>query len=289
MAKYFTFIAFLLPAFFQSLTFGKISNQDAQIIFRHGSRNSENFNNDEAAFMARAINPNTMMDFNLDSYGCYCHFNQNMMDINNLKGQPVDEYDMVCKQLFDNYKCMEVDRSKENNNFSTQDKHPRSNPTCTPWDQEYNIQDVLQRLRNKFNQDINKMFSSEATKEICDEVFPHSSNLCKNQACKAEIYFVLSLVILESKLPYNIDPKFMRSNGFDSEKMCSKVDPHKLPYKILEDPNRDDEPSSTSCCGDYPNRRPFTETEFRGCCGGKTFNVFLHQCCEGRIRFGECD
>ena len=71
MAKYFTFIAFLLPAFFQSLTFGKISNQDAQIIFRHGSRNSENFNNDEAAFMARAINPNTMMDFNLDSYGCY--------------------------------------------------------------------------------------------------------------------------------------------------------------------------------------------------------------------------
>ena len=44
------------------------------------------------------------------------------------------------------------------------------------------------------------------------------------------------------------------------------------------------------CCGTYPNRFDFlTHKGNRACCGGKTYNVNKHDCCDGFIsQIGSC-
>merc|ERR1712048_1229974 len=58
--------------------------------------------------MGRKINSNDVQIIN--GYGCWCNFDNQK----NGKGVPVDEYDTICKTLFDNYHCIEMDQEAEN-------------------------------------------------------------------------------------------------------------------------------------------------------------------------------
>jgi hypothetical protein len=43
------------------------------------------------------------------------------------------------------------------------------------------------------------------------------------------------------------------------------------------------------CCGIHPNRFPFQATGNRSCCGSKTYDPEVFDCCQGQIKaIGEC-
>ena len=65
-------------------------------------------------------------------------------------------------------------------------------------------------------------------------------------------------------------PEKRHNNGFDNrgEGNCEQ----------LVNPNNED--FELMCCGDYPNRFPYKHSESRGCCHGKTYNMWNFQCCD---------
>ena len=111
--------------------------------------------------------------------------------------------------------------------------------------------------------------------DTCETAF--FDNVCKQKICKIEMNFARQLVIKNTELN-NVDtihangfgpltdPRCSVENGFDSDK---------------------------GCCGAYPNRFPFKKNAKDGskreCCGSKTYNINLYDCCaDGIDTIGQC-
>lgn len=93
---------------------------------------------------------------------------------------------------------------------------------------------------------------------------------CAIRSCMVESQFVTSMFrFLISGGAMNTDNN--HSNGFDVEANCPTVPGHA---------------SEKDCCGHYPYRHPFkTYGGQRSCCGMKTFDISVLQCCaNGKVR-----
>merc|ERR1712046_442283 len=67
----------------------------------------------------------TMVDLlQLLEYGCWCYFDG---DYVRGRGEPVDEFDNLCKQLHQNYVCASMDAELE------------EDLECIPWETEYQV------------------------------------------------------------------------------------------------------------------------------------------------------
>lgn len=151
------------------------------------------------------------------------------------------------------------------------DQENSSQNSCTPWDQTYDLQDILAQMRSIYSNNRNEIFTPPAVNNICDLNFDPITDSCKNLACKAEIWFVLNLVVTEAKYPGQVNPQFQKSSGFDHKFECTSVLPK-------------NENVERSCCGEYPSRHPYKLSNFRKCCGDKTYNSDLFTCCDGEVK-----
>lgn len=177
---------------------------------------------------------------NLDEYGCWCYFLDN---VGRGKGTPVDEIDSMCKILHDGYECAVLDTEAEG-------------AECAPWDVTYHsgtgsVEDIslFQRCQN-LNPDDN----------------------CAQRACAVEGYFIenlLAALVAGAVIDYdsyghskgNFDPSadgdcpVKKAAGTSNTRECCGRYPIRFPYKTLD--------GDRSCCVS----RTFN-TNLLNCCDG---------------------
>ena len=96
-----------------------------------------------------------------------------------------------------------------------------------------------------------------------------NSDPCAINACKVEQHFITLIFQFFLGGNQHTDAN-SHANGFDVKEEC----------KTEKSPQG---PSEHSCCGFYPERRPFKTTGpnqgQRGCCGSKTYDLNTLECC----------
>ena len=136
---------------------------------------------------------------NLDEYGCWCYFYNN---IGRGKSQPVDEVDGFCKVLHEGYMCAIMDAENVGE-------------SCIPWEIEY--QPGSGAGINVFRH--------------CIELNPNS--VCAQMACAVEGQFVdnmFAFLLSGSQIDYD---SFGHNNGFEPSDNFSEGN---CPIKILNTP-----------------------------------------------------
>ena len=110
---------------------------------------------------------------------------------------------------------------------------------------------------------------------VCEIQF---GDICQQKICKIEMNFARLLNIKYSDLNVNVDT--IHANGFDplTDPKCSV----EIGFE-----------SEKACCGAYPNRFPYKKNAIDGsrreCCGDKTYNTNLYDCCaDGIDTIGQC-
>lgn len=330
-----------------NLVHGAINQNNVELIFRHANNTIKNPDYDNPELQDLKPRLKSIKNFSKtslsDSYGCYCHFSSTNMLFEQVRGDPVDDFDKICKQLYDNYSCMLTDlpeavKEKEiqtsffdqqfddngvdhlldnsgvmsslgmdlfrkfkkaniggngriqktnDKNFENLGSIP-SERQCIPWDQEIPIQKILSQMRSLYRDNKAFIFTTDAVNSICDITYNPKDvnkpqNTCKNIACKAEVWFILTLVVTEARFPEKINPLFMQSKGFDAERECRRM-PKKFMTMGLRSSGNQNIYSEKACCGTYPKRYPYVKNFSRSCCGEKTFNSDFYQCCAGQLK-----
>lgn len=195
--------------------------------------------------------------FNLfEDYGCWCRFGNKVMTG---KAQPVDEMDAQCQILMHSYECAVMDYEEATGLTD-----------CEPWAIVYSA--GLSGAKMLENGQITGLV------ENCNELNPDS--MCSAHACMAEGVFILGLIRILADPAVQINPNHKVSNGFDFDGTC-----------VVEvaglSPERE-------CCGILPYRYPFRPVD-RSCCGRKTFDPAIKECCDAensKLKFsceGELD
>ena len=105
---------------------------------------------------------------------------------------------------------------------------------------------------------------------IVDECNARNDDNCARRACMIETQFVTSMFRFTIS-GGQMDDTPMHSNGFDVAENC---------------PTHQGSPSEKDCCGAYPYRHPYkTYGGQRNCCGMKTYDVTVLNCCpSGKVR-----
>jgi len=172
----------------------------------------------------------------LDEYGCWCYFYDN---VGRGKGSPVDEVDGFCKVLGEGYECAIRDSDA-------------ANEDCVPWEVPYQA----------------GTGSGRALYDSCVQI--NGGQNCAARACAVELNFVENMIALlfsGSQIDY---PTYSHRNGFDpatdagcpvkpgkkgssGAKDCCGAYPSRFPYKTLD--------GERGCCG----ARTYS-TAFLNCC-----------------------
>lgn len=249
----------------------------------------------------------TQSIFNLQNYGCWCHADLETGESLG-HGQPQDEFDRLCKRLYDGYECIRMDNVDS-----------KQQSTCIPSQTHYKVAAL----------DI-----SRSAKETCD-LTRHEMNSCQYETCIVELSYVLEVFKLYINRVYpNRNYKHRKSAdefGFDFEGECQVPNAnlrslgghglgdffgydaallqkaqdyfnyayiysdHNQQYGSMDDDldsqadsSNDSENSGGNhwpekmCCGSMPNRHPFKpEGGKKRCCkhDGKTFEFKTMVCC----------
>jgi hypothetical protein len=167
-------------------------------------------------------------------------------DVGRGKGTPVDEIDGFCKTLNEGYQCAIIDA--ENQGI-----------TCLPWETSYFAgSGVGAQLRT-----------------TCFE--RNADDICAAYACTVEGQFADNAFsfLLATGGGINYD-EFGHSNGFDPAHDAGC--PVKVGAKGFS--------AQKECCGSYPQRFPYKTLDGeRACCGGRTYNTALLNCCSnGQVK-----
>jgi len=190
----------------------------------------------------------TMQRFDdIKGYGCWCSFD-GMWRTGH--GAPMDEYDTLCRQLHNCYKCAAIDGDNAGSN-------------CEAAVEAYVLPNKKANLHSHFH-------------NRCSRV--NRGNLCAIRACTCETFFVVE--ILEKMMKaYDLNPTFVHDHGgfsrdsdcgrvssAESEKECCGYYPLRFPYPT-EDGNK-------QCCYD----KVYDANEM-GCCPGG----ILKQSCQNNL------
>lgn len=192
----------------------------------------------------------------LSNYGCYCMARQDSTDIRPNTGQAVDAVDKACKRAHHCYQCAELDNQCRHKNIRY----------------TYNLIENPTFPGNKDLRDI------ECTNDPSTD---YHFDKCGRAICECDRQFALDLK--EAITDWN--PKFHWNAGnFDVHSGC----PNK---KCVGNECNIDRSGPTECCGQSDGFRfPFhSNGGIRKCCGSKTYNSQLQNCCEGQVvSYGSC-
>merc|ERR1712096_253617 len=157
------------------------------------------------------------------------------------KGTPVDEIDGFCKLLADGYQCTIIDTEAQG-------------ITCVPWEVTY----------------IPGTGAGGALRDTCNDRNPDDA--CAKWSCAVEGQFADSLfafLLSGSQIDYD---SFGHVQGFDpaTDVGC----PVKPGVKGVS--------NEKACCGAYSARFPYKTLDGdRACCGSRTYNTQILNCCGG--------
>jgi len=188
----------------------------------------------------------------INGYGCWCYFQD---DHGKGKGIPANEMDEVCRVLHEGYECIIFDAEQEND------------LDCVPWDEPYKSGSGLGLAAD----DPDNVSSEAALRKEC--FASNKRNKCAARSCAVENYFVVNVFKLfmgGTQLDYSLKHSLGKFDPKDADS---------CPIKNVDAPL-----SERECCGLYPLRKPFKINGVngaRGCCGAKTYNKNMLQCCAG--------
>jgi len=221
----------------------------------------------------------TMVDMlQLLEYGCWCYFDGDYMKG---RGEPVDDFDNLCRQLHHNYVCASMDAEAEKDLL------------CLPWEADYQVFSFYS-------------YSMDIEMECIDK---NPNNECNQRACIIEMTFVLRLMQQYHMGAYPHD-EYQAWAGFDVEtclpnntiaeyqysmdNMVSEL-VEKLETEIIDEVVQIEETleefergldmqfeyPEKMCCGRYPDRFPYKpKFGVTQCCGWRTYDTRILSCCD---------
>jgi hypothetical protein len=134
------------------------------------------------------LNLGSFIMIDIKSYGCWCNFNNGASG----KGQPVDDIDMACKNLFGGYKCANVD-----------------DVFCDATTVTYNSPDGFTSLPVTIGEEF----------QACTDANP--GNTCGASACAVEKFFIAKLLrLLISEGTVGLNASF-KHDSFDPNVQCN--------------------------------------------------------------------
>ena len=190
--------------------------------------------------------------FHYVNYGCYC------IDSKWSKGEPVDNIDKSCKAHKKCFECNKLDFIKEDGSSS-----------CDPAKQQYTF---------------NVTSFEDGTRKI---YCLNELGTCRRAVCECDRQLSEDIARQEDSYQDQYREKF------DHDGICKHTD------------MGNGVPRLDACCGDYPKRFPFSVSEgSKQCCKSdgvedrngmvslfrsKTYNPFIKQCCNGKVKaIGSC-
>jgi len=186
------------------------------------------------SFLATFIDPNYTDTTKIDDffdYGCYCMPVNFDKDDYVGRGDPVDEIDAICRDLWSCYKCAKIDSS---------DKHCKHSMTYE-WYQ-------------KINGNVKCGDTSHNTQ-------------CQSDLCECDANFARRLLSVEDE----IRDEFRVGKNFKREEKCNVKAERELTAArpSLLNNNNNEEIQKTKCCGDKLSRVPYKTFKF-DCCADQT-------------------
>lgn len=156
----------------------------------------------------------------LNCYGCWCNRYENF---GKSKGQPVDNYDKICRSHTHAYECMEIDGLEDRNENCQANEVQNTG-------YEYHF-DIIHAPDGSFNMRIK-----------CST----GQSWCLQRVCEADIQYVKDFTDLSlsgEKLDFTAYRQEGHGGTFDWENNCKVETIKHMPYK--------------KCCGKYPKRKMF--------------------------------
>lgn len=203
--------------------------------------------------MNRSLNVKLISRFNhIDNYGCWCNFDSKWRKG---QGNPVDVFDLECRNLIKGYECIYMDTAGEGGR------------ECVPYDIMY-----LEPLN------IRHFTDDQTIIDACTNQnnFGNDQDAinCRQRTCIVEAIFVRNLAIMSEQ---NIEPDRNSFRHSDDDNSNGATFDHELNCAITPAGPQDKE-----CCGEYPFRYPYRvkEGDFQCCHNTTPYNVFLHECCD---------
>jgi len=197
----------------------------------------------------------------LKPYGCWCNFAEdsesNMLTYG--RGEPIDEWDSLCKQLQQQYECASIDAEVRGE-------------TCNPWEVDFSLDDwQTSETASKYHFGIDPWAWTVAPVDdvmqfgVTDPLWRCRviDNKCQTDVCIAEYWFLVGAwsLVLKHEPDYNIAsqaPELIEhhmtvngflEDGFDRETMC--------PAKNVANGQGNGNGAgraARSCCGNWPRR-----------------------------------
>jgi len=232
----------------------------------------------------------------IDEYGCWCYFGD---DHGKGRGPAANEIDRICKKLHHGYSCILFDAEQED---------PNPVDYCIPWREPYESGSGLGLLAEDPLNDNNV----NAIRKSCARA--NQNNDCARRTCIVENFFIIELVqAFLAGVQYDPNLKHWPVGDWDRIDDCQHNDTASLhydDYRVTPHPPEfygydpdyydydravgesfrnvegNDAGYDDMCCGTYPHRFPYLKLSHAGrkrCCGEKTYNPDLKQCCPGEV------
>lgn len=196
----------------------------------------------------------------LTNYGCWC-----TEDPLARRGPPLDVIDHGCRARHFCQKCVTLDSPSD---------------FCEP-DATYS---VIIDARNKTLSCAHSE-NSNCAKKLCECDLEYVDNTVQHVS-DGKFYAFYSRNVLDfQRLCSSKERNFWGDYGDYTEQQDSKiVELLDMNISRMKMPDIPEE-----CCGIHPNRFPFQATGNRSCCGSKTYDPEVFDCCQGQIKaIGEC-
>lgn len=247
---------------------------------------SNNDQTDEISGRASPIDAQWVEDF-MYGYGCYCTFEDYLDQYHwvvdektKIGGTPLDTMDSLCKKVYQNYECLNMDNASIDQTESQ---------ICDPAEVEYTIYPKSEDWA-QFKELIYAQKSIvDVSKQVCAR---DNGDACAVDLCAIDLNFAMEVIFTES-YHYNVvndttsfftDEYWHWDESFDYMENCKSNEVGK-------------NPSEKHCCGSYPARKAYHEYDLSGevkreCCQSTTvYNTDKQQCCDdGSVAmvFNEC-
>jgi len=226
----------------------RIINYQAQ--FQELANTKGNFNKSVAIGLARQLSSQlSNTNFNLNGYGCWCY-----LDSNEGHGTPVNGFDELCRTLQKAYTCLNLEDA-----------------TCEPWSDAVDY----------------TMGAAPTIAEVqsnCDIL--NAGDSCAANTCKIDSWFWTSYSELLSSQTVALDiATYSHDSGFDTVTGCVAAAAGGTGGTGTAGTGGAGGVAvdvTTECCGlDYPIKYSFGyAADVRECCGDKTYNAALLECCD---------
>lgn len=187
------------------------------------------------------------------NYGCYCknarQDSRLLQAIETVRGLPIDDIDITCKNLYQCYECQRMDQ---------EDTFQKCDPANVKYTADFSVvaDDAIESNTNKVCKD--PIGTCERSICECDKTF--SVNYAK--FFKAKNVF--------SK--YHVHGNSKNNFDYKSDHFCA------WPADLQRNLNT----QNLKCCGRLGNRFLYDASQSKQCCqhDGKTYNPFISDCCE---------